>query len=73
MPDLMMSGALRHLDFLCVDWHMSMKDVKEVRDAIEHFTELGNRWGSVWPGLVNVFSFGHSFKFTQVCFWSTLV
>jgi len=47
IPDLVLSGALAHIDTLHVDWHLQAKwqdpEVHKTKAAIEFFTHLGNR------------------------------
>jgi len=48
IPDLVLSGALAHIDTLHVDWHLSINwqdpEARKTKDAIELFTRLGNRF-----------------------------
>jgi len=48
IPDLVLSGAIGHLDTLHVDWHTMASwqdtEVHETKKAIEFFTHLGNRF-----------------------------
>jgi len=48
IPDLLLSGALAHVDTLHVDWHIWANwqdpEARATKEAIEFFTRLGNRY-----------------------------
>jgi len=48
IPDLVLSGALAHIDTLHVDWHLGANwqdpEAQKTKWAIEFFTQLGNRY-----------------------------
>jgi len=48
IPDLLLSGAIAHIDTLHVDWHLNLKwqdpEAGKTKEAIEFFTRLGNRY-----------------------------
>ena len=50
MPDLVLSGALAHIDTLHLDWHLqttwqNVTKAKNIKQALQLFTGLGQKLG----------------------------